>query len=53
MYNYLYLSGRSVRAAWLYTTETWLRILVQVTIYRRPRIDQNVHLVQSEAYDIS
>ena len=29
------------------------RILVQVTIYRRLLIDRDVHLDQSEAYDIS
>ena len=29
------------------------RILVQVTIYRRLRISRDVHLDQSEAYDIS
>ena len=31
----------------------WGRILVQVMIYRRPRIGQDDHLDQSEAYDIS
>ena len=29
------------------------RIIVQVTIYRRPRIGRDGHLDQSEAYDIS
>ena len=32
---------------------TWARILVQVTIYRRPLIGRDGHLDQSEAYDIS
>ena len=31
----------------------WARILVQVTIYRRPLIGRDGHLDQSEAYDIS
>ena len=30
----------------------WVRILVQVTIYRRLRISRDGHLDQSEAYDI-
>ena len=31
---------------------TMARIIVQVTIYRRPRIGRDGHLDQSEAYDI-
>ena len=31
----------------------WVRILVQVTIYRRLLIGRDSHLDQSEAYDIS
>ena len=32
---------------------TWVRILVQVTIYRWLLIGRDSHLNQSEAYDIS
>ena len=32
---------------------SWVRILVQVTIYRRILIGRDGHLDQSEAYDIS
>ena len=32
---------------------SWARILVQVTIYRRLLIGRDGHLDQSEAYDIS
>ena len=35
------------------TTGVWVRILVQVTIYRRLLIGRDGHLDQSEAYDIS
>ena len=33
--------------------EAMVRILVQVTIYRKLRIGRDGHLDQSEAYDIS
>ena len=33
--------------------EFWIRILIQITIYRRLRKGQDGHLDPSEAYDIS
>ena len=36
-----------------HSRQSWARILVQVTIYRRLLIGRDGHLDQSEAYDIS
>ena len=43
------LSGRESTV----DVRVWVRILVQVTIYRRLLIGRDGHLDQSEAYDLS
>ena len=45
---YLSCTGAIPMASW-----PWVRILVQVTINRRPLIGRDGHLDQSEAYDIN
>ena len=51
--NFAEISMMSRHSSVVQYLETWARILVQVTINRRPRIGRDCHHDQSEVYDLS